>query len=114
VTATISEVTVQAPDAQAEFYRPKPRQERGKFTARERVRFTPDQQAVFDREWRKREAKIRRQYDGLRRDLLDTVAVTQQVLELCKDRISLDDEVAIRDGLREIQKEYETWQTGQQ
>jgi len=92
-------------DAQPEheaFYRPR----------HDRVRFTPQQQEAFDKAFRRREAKLRQRYEPIIRDLMDTVEVTQQLLERCKDRICAEDQVAILDGLQAMRKEYgeKQWQ----
>jgi hypothetical protein len=72
-----------------------------------RVHFTTDQQKVFDRAFAKREAKIRGQYEPMRKDLLDTCALTAQLLERCGDRMSIEDQRAILNGLNAIRLEYE-------
>jgi hypothetical protein len=73
----------------------------------ERAEFTPQQQRAFDRAFRKREAKLRREYAGMRRDLLDTVALAAQLLDRCRDRIGPDDQQMITEGLEAIRKEYQ-------
>jgi hypothetical protein len=77
--------------------------------------FNPEQQQAFDKAFRKREAKIHREYESMLRDLRDTVEVTQHLLERCKDRIGLEDECLIRDGLQAIHDEYseDKWQKRQ-
>ena len=80
------------------FYRP--------ATRRLEPLFNPEQQKAFDKAFRKREAKIRAEYEPMLRDLLDTVEVTQQLLERCKDRISTEDECSIRDGLQAIRRDH--------
>lgn len=87
------------PDAPAEAFL------RG--TGIRRVEFTPEQQEAFDRAFRKREAKLRREFEKMRADLLDTAEVTSQLLNRCKDRISLEDARAIRAGLKAIWFEYQ-------
>jgi hypothetical protein len=72
-----------------------------------RAHFTPDQQKVFDRAFAKREAKIRGQYERMRKDLFDTCALTLQLLERCGDRMSIEDQRAILTGLNAIRLEYE-------
>jgi len=74
-----------------------------------RVTLTPEVQEVFDRAFRKREAKIRREYEAMRRDFIESLEVMGQLLERCKDRISVEDECLIRDGLKAMRKEYR-WQ----
>ena len=75
---------------------------------RERVEFTPAQQEVFNRELARARRRAREEAEGkVRRDLFDTVAVTEQLLERCKDRISVEDECAIRDAFVAIRKEYQ-------
>jgi hypothetical protein len=83
------------------FYRPTPQHER--------ARFTPEQQEAFDRAFRKRERKLRGEYEAMRTDFFETIQITQQLLERCKDRISVEDECAIRDGLQAMRKDYK-WQ----
>lgn len=68
--------------------------------------FTPAQQRIFDRALAKQKGKLRRELDGMRRDLLETVALTGQLLKRCSDRISRQDATAITTGLREIEREY--------
>ena len=72
----------------------------------ERLTFTAEQQKVFDRAFSKREAKLRREADAMRKDLLDTIGVTHQLLGICSDRISVADERAIRGGLNDIRLAY--------
>jgi len=91
--------TAEVEEAQDEaFYRPSKPQ---------RVIFTPEQQKVFDRAFAKRERKLRVEFDAMRKDLFETVALTGQLLERCSDRISLSDQRAIRSGLNAICLEYE-------
>jgi argininosuccinate lyase len=90
------------------FYRPK-------FAKREPL-FNAEQQKAFDKAFAKRERKLREEYGRMREDLLDTVAVTAQLLEICRDRVSVEDESSIRDGLVEIKREYQekrAWQKPQ-
>jgi hypothetical protein len=80
------------------LYRPTPRHER--------VRLTPEQQEAFDRAFRKREAKVRAESAAMRKDLLDTLEVTHQLLGFCSDRISVADQRAIRNELNAIRLAY--------
>ena len=98
--ATIAEPDVKEQDEA--FYRPS-KQHREPL-------FNPEQQRIFDRELSKAKRKIRDEYGRMCGDLLDTVGITEQLLELCKDRVSQEDEVAIRDGLQSIRREYQKWQ----
>lgn len=75
--------------------------------ARKVPAFTPEQQEAFDRAFRKREAKLRLEFEGTRKDLLDTAELTGQLLERCRDRMSVDDQRAISEGLAAIRKEYD-------
>ena len=99
-TATIPVETMpeQTPDV-SETLCPRPRPER--------VRLTPEVQEIFDRAFRKRERKIRGEYEVMKKDFFETIEVTTQLLERCKDRISVEDECAIRDGLQAMRKEYQ-------
>lgn len=78
----------------------------GASCRRSRAQFTPEQQLVFNRAFAKREAKLRRELEPMRRDLLETCALTAQLLGRCLDRISQGDALAITTGLREIEREY--------
>jgi len=78
------------------FYRPQKRE----------PLFTEEQQKAFDRAFAKRERKLRAEYDPLLRDLLDLAEVVRHLLVRCKDRISLEDECSIRDGLQAICREH--------
>lgn len=69
--------------------------------------FTPDQQKAFDKAFAKREAKIRGEFEQMRTDLLETIALTGQLLDRCRDRISAEDQRAIRSGLQAIWTEYQ-------
>ena len=73
----------------------------------QRVRLTPEQQKVFDRAFSKRERKLRLEFDAMRKDLFETLALTTQLLERCGDLISLSDQRAIRSGLNAIRLEYQ-------
>ncbi|MFL6306893.1 MAG: hypothetical protein ACJ72H_25455 [Candidatus Sulfotelmatobacter sp.] len=99
-TADMS-TAVEQPQGEA-FYRPS-------TPGHERARFTPEQQEAFDRAFRKRERKLRGEYEAMRTDFFETIQITQQLLERCKDRISCEDECAIRDGLQAMRKDYK-WQ----
>jgi hypothetical protein len=68
--------------------------------------FNEAQQKAFEKAWSKRERKLHADYAGVLRDLIDTVGLTMQLLERCKDRLSVEDEVAIRDGLIAIGNQY--------
>ena len=81
------------------FYRAKP-------TERRLVKLTPEQQARWDSEWKKREAKIHQRYRNMRRDLMDTAGLLQQVTERFMDRLSPGDSAAIFEGVAAIRKEY--------
>jgi hypothetical protein len=91
--------TVEQVQGEAALYRPStPRHER--------VRLTPEQQEAFDRAFRKREAKVRAESEAMRKDLLDTLEVTHQLLGFCSDRISVADQRAIRNELNAIRLAY--------
>jgi hypothetical protein len=71
-----------------------------------RPQLTPEVQKIFDRAFGKKEGKLRRELEMMRRDLLETTALTGQLLDRCRDRISLEDQRAIRSGLEAIRSEY--------
>jgi hypothetical protein len=91
--------TVEQPKPDEVFYRPSRRNDR--------VRFTPEMQAVFNREWGKKEAKLRSEYAGVLRDLFETVDIAKQLLSRCKDRLSVEDQVALLDGMEGIKRDWE-------
>jgi len=99
---------IDAPPDQG-FYRPeqKPR--------REPVRLTPEQQKVFDREWSKRERKLRERFEGMREDLLELTELAQDMLVICKDRMTVEEGCELRDELRKVRMEYKekAWQKPQ-
>src|ERR1017187_5371120 len=72
----------------------------------ERPHFNPAQQKAFDRAFARKEGKLRRELEAMRKDLLETVALTGQLLDRCRDRISVEDQRAIRSGLEAIRSEY--------
>jgi hypothetical protein len=100
VVETVEQPAVEPPQGEA-FYRPSKRK-------REPL-FNQEQQDAFDKAFSRRERKIRGEYEAMRRDFFDTIEVMAQLLERCKDRISLEDECMIRDGIQAMRKEYE-WQ----
>ena len=75
--------------------------------------FTDAQQALFNKAFRKREAALWRKYiEPMRRDLLDTLGLLEQVYVRAIDRLSVEDAQAIETGIAEIKKQYQgdTWQ----
>jgi hypothetical protein len=100
-TATPVAEREQAPvQANEGFYRRRPKDE---------PLFNHEQQEAFDKAFSRRERKIRGEYEAMRRDFFETIEITQQLLERCKDRVSVEDECAIRDGLQAMRSEYK-WQ----
>jgi|ERR1017187_3550978 hypothetical protein len=75
--------------------------------APERATFTAVQQKAFDRAFSRKEGKLRRELEAMRKDLLETVALMAQLLERCRDRISRQDATAITTGLCAIEREYQ-------
>ncbi|MGB9072735.1 MAG: hypothetical protein WCC22_08685 [Terriglobales bacterium] len=69
--------------------------------------FTAEQQEIFNRAFAKRERKVRAEYESMRRDLLETVALLEQLLPRCRDRIGIEDQRAILNGVNAIRLEYE-------
>jgi hypothetical protein len=88
-------------EAQREFYR-------GSRPQREKL--STEQQKAFDRAFAKREAKLRRQFEQMRTDLLETVGLCDQLLQRCADRLSAEDARAVRMGLNAIKIEHRLWE----
>lgn len=72
--------------------------------------FNAEQQRAFDRAFKRREKKLRNEYESKLaaaiRDLLQTAVIAQQLLNRAKDRVSREDFISIRTGLQEISDEY--------
>lgn len=76
--------------------------------------FTERQQDAFDKAWGRRERKIHAEYQNVFRDLFDTVDIATRLLQRCKDRLSVEDQVGILDGFAGIRKDWERkWQKEQ-
>jgi hypothetical protein len=68
--------------------------------------FNQEQQKAFDKAFSRRERKIRAVSEAMRKDLLDTLEVTHQLLGICGDRIAVADQRAIRNELNNIRLAY--------
>jgi len=69
--------------------------------------FNAQQQLAFDKAFTRRERKVRAEYQGVLTDLFETVGIAKELLARCKDRLSVEDQVAILDGLEGIRRDWE-------
>ena|ERR1700674_4516712 len=102
MSAAMPEVTVmpeRAPDA--------PDAQDGPFCRRQRVRFSSEQQEVFNREIKKAKEKTRREHEEreakLRSDIRELIWAAEQLLF---KRLSRQQQQDIARGLTEIKREY--------